>query len=362
MKILMLVNWKIEYCQTEPSDKQPPDYCAEGKPYWFFCHFSEQPQVDVIDISSWKWLEKFEKRGLHFYVVQALKALPKLKKYDLVLSHGMQSGVVISLCRRLFRTKAKHIVFDIGSFASASERGFALKLMQYASKSLDGLIYHTSSQIEYYKKFFPWLVKKSKFVRFGTDPVFFSPTRCRKSEEADTYILCIGYERRDKETLVSAYRRIRSDVKLRMVGAVCEEYEGVEGIEQIPPVSIRTLMDQIANALFCVLPLQSFNYSYGQMTLLQQMALEKAVIAARVPSFTDYVTDGKTALLYEPENVADLAEKMKILLEDKTLRDCLARSAREDLLRNCNEKIMAEEIEEFCREVLMLPPMTGDVP
>ena len=33
--------------------------------------------------------------------------------------------------------KAKHIVFDIGSFASASESGFSLKLMQFASKSLD---------------------------------------------------------------------------------------------------------------------------------------------------------------------------------------------------------------------------------
>ena len=30
MKILMLVNWKIEYCDARPSDKQPPDYYVYG--------------------------------------------------------------------------------------------------------------------------------------------------------------------------------------------------------------------------------------------------------------------------------------------------------------------------------------------
>lgn len=31
MKILMLVNWKIEYCKEKPADKQPPDYKVEGE-------------------------------------------------------------------------------------------------------------------------------------------------------------------------------------------------------------------------------------------------------------------------------------------------------------------------------------------
>lgn len=84
---------------------------------------------------------------------QALKAIPKLHKYDLIVSHGMQSAVVVCLYRRFFRGKEKHIVFDIGSFNSAAESGSALKLMQFASRSIDGLIYHTSAQHAYYEKF-----------------------------------------------------------------------------------------------------------------------------------------------------------------------------------------------------------------
>lgn len=347
MKILMLVNWKIQYCETKPVDKQPPDYCVEGEPYWFFRYFKEQPEVDVVDISSFSWLERFEKNKIRFYIWQTLKILPKLRKYDLILSHGMQSGVVLSLWRRLFKIKAKHIVFDIGSFNSAAESGFALKLMQFASKSIDGLIYHTSSQLDYYQKFFPWIVPKSKFIRFGTDTEFFDPTDLRISDDQNTYIICVGYAKRDWETLIRAYQKLDTDVKLRLVGYVEEKYQDIYGVEQIPFVPIRELINQISNARLAVLPLQSFNYSYGQMTLMQQMALGKCVIAARVPSLVDYVEDGKTALLYEPQNADDLARKLNMALENPGLCQSITRNGQHWLYECCNEKIMAVEIEDY---------------
>ena len=34
MKILMLVNWKVEYCDSPPEDRQPPDYVENGKKYF----------------------------------------------------------------------------------------------------------------------------------------------------------------------------------------------------------------------------------------------------------------------------------------------------------------------------------------
>ena len=349
MKILMLVNWKIEYCEARPRDKQPPDYYVQGEDYWFYRYFKDKPEVDVIDVGSVKWLESFEKKKLRFYGFQAMRAIPKLNKYDLIISHGMQSGIVISLWRRLFKSKAKHIVFDIGSFASASEKGIALKLMQFASKSIDGVIYHTSSQLEYYQKFFPWIVEKSKFIRFGTDLEFFNPADLQDCEDKDSYMICVGYSKRDWDTLVQAYQGIDTDVKLRLVGHVEEKFKGISGVEQIPFVPIKELINQIYNAKFCILPLESFNYSYGQMTLLQQMALGKCVIAARVPSLVDYVEDGKTAILYEPQNQDDLQDKMNALLCNKNTVSKISANAGEYLQRECNEVVMAEEIEKYIR-------------
>lgn len=171
-KVLMLVNWKVRFCAKKPADLQPPDYYVEEEPYWFYRYFKDDWDVDVIDVRSLPAIESFEKNKLRFYVLQTLRAIPRLGQYDLIVSHGMQSGVVLSLWRRLFMTKAKHVVFDIGSFASASERGAALKLMQIASKSIDGVIYHTSSQINYYREFSRGLLIKPNSSHLGPTLIF----------------------------------------------------------------------------------------------------------------------------------------------------------------------------------------------
>ncbi len=41
---------------------------------------------------------------------------------------------------------------------------------------------------------------------------------------------------------------------------------------------------------FSVIPLDDFNYSFGQLTLLQQMVLGIPVIAADVPALRDYIS------------------------------------------------------------------------
>ena len=354
MKVLMLVNWKVEYCDQVPADKQPPDYYVKGLPYWFFRYFQEQPEVDVVDIRSFPWLEKFEKNKIRFYIWQTLRILPKLHKYDLIISHGAQSGVVLSLWRRLFKTKAKHVLFDIGSFNSAAESGFALKLMRFASKSLDGVIYHTSSQLGYYEKFFPWIVEKSTFLRFGTDLEFFDPKELKKSDDHGEYMLCVGYSKRDWATLVQSYQTLDTDVALRLVGKVDPVWDGIPGVQQVPFVPVRELINQIYNAKFCVLPLEWFNYSYGQMTLMQQMALGKCVVAAKVPSLTDYVQDGKTAVLYAPKDARMLAQKLEMLLNQPEVRHSIALRGKHWLEETCNEKIMAQQIEQVLKRIYEL--------
>lgn len=362
MKILMLVNWKIEYADKVPADKQPPDYYIEGEDYWFFRYFKNRKdiQVDVVDIRSFQALENFEKNKIRFYVWQTLKILPKLKNYDLVLSHGMQSGIVLCLWRRLFgKGKYKHIVFDIGAFNSAKEEGRALRLMQFASKSLDGVIYHTAMQEEYYKKCHPWLLNKSKYIAFGTDAEFFENVGNLKDEIEDeqsknrvgkSYILSIGYNKRDWDTLIKAYEKLDTDAELHLLGNDSWKSDNPK-IKILPPVPVREMMEMIEGSLFGVLPLKWFNYSYGQMTLMQQMAMGKAVIVSEVPSVKDYVTHNVDACFYPPEDVDALAEEMKRLLEDGNRRGKIGQEAARTIKEKINEKIMAGKIETFVEDI-----------
>lgn len=347
MKILMLVNWKIEYCNSVPKSKQPPDYCIKGEDYWFYRYFKNKPNVDVIDISSFPALENFEKNKLHFYIHQGLKAVPRLDKYDLIVSHGMPSAVIVALWQHLFKKKVKHIVFDIGCFNSAAESGRIMKIMQYVSKSIDGIIYHTKCQKEYYEKYYPWLANKSEFIRFGTDLEFFDSGSLKKSNDYGKYIICIGASRRDWDTLIKAYKLLDTDIKLKIIGHTDEKYNGIKGVKQIPFIPVTDMINQIYNARLCVLPLESFNYSYGQMTFLQQMALGKCVIAANVPSLNGYAEDKKTAVFYEAKNENSLKDAVNFVLDNPEKETKIISNARDYLKNECNEKIMAEQIESF---------------
>lgn len=353
MKVLMLVNWKVKYTLDIPKDIQSPDYYTQNEKYWFFKYFKEDIDVDVIDISSNRIIELFEKKVLHFYIVQAFRAIKKMKKYDLIISHGMPSGILLALYRRIFGKKdKKHIIFDIGAFNSAKETGKILKLNQFASKSIDGIIYHESEQIEYYKKCFPWLVKKAKFIPFGTDIDYFEQDKndSQIDKYKDNYILSIGYNFRDNDTLIAAYKKANINYKLKIIGSV-KEYKEEDNIQYYPPIDKRTLNSQIQCARFCVLPLEYKNFSFGQMTLLQQMYYSKAVITANVPSVKDYVQDGKTAVLYKSQDIEDLKNKIE-LLKDEQKAKTIGEEAKKIVIDEFNERNMALEIEKFIKNII----------
>lgn len=355
MKILMLVNWIVRYCDEVPADKQPPDYYVkgDGANYWFHRYFEGEHTVDVIDISSFPALEKFEMNTLHFYIHQGLKAIPKLNDYDLVISHGMPSAVIVALWRRVFKSKkTKHIVFDIGCFNSAAESGKIMKMMQFASKSIDGIIYHSKCQKEYYEKYYPWLSDKSEFIRFGTDLDFFDPADLKVTPDNNKYILCVGASRRDWDTLIAAHQKLDTDLELRILGNINPDYEGIPGVKQIAHVPVREMINLIFNARLCVLPLKQYNFSYGQMTFLQQMALGKCVVSAAVNSLEGYAENGKTAMFYEPENIDDCANAISQVLSNPELEQSIQNNAKEYLAKECNESVMAREIEAFYNKIL----------
>jgi glycosyltransferase involved in cell wall biosynthesis len=68
-------------------------------------------------------------------------------------------------------------------------------------------------------------------------------------------------------------------------------------------------------------------------TILEAMALGKAVIASRVPGAAELVEDGVTGLLFEPGDAAALAAQMKKLHEDSALAARLGGAGREKYLR-----------------------------
>lgn len=350
MKILMLVNWKLNYLKKDNPAIQAPDKMVQGQPYWFFKYFLQQPEVDVVGINTHpNWLYQFEKNNLHFYLKQPLSMWGKCEKYDLIISHGSQSSLVLSILRQIKSSKkTRHLLIDIGCLNGGVEKGLSLELVKLASKKLDGIIYHALVQKGYYDRQLPSLKGQAFFVPFGTETDYYYPNPQVKEEP---FVLAYGAIKRDYETLIKAAFKL-PQIQFMIIGLNSLPFELPPNVKLIPFLPVQELRDYIWKSRFIALPLPVFNYAYGEMTLLQAMACQKAVVVTRTPSMVDYIEEGKTGFFVKPYDVEDMQRKIQILWEDKKIRQKLALGGLKSVQGKFNEKQMAKGIEEVIRKVM----------
>jgi len=340
--VIMLVNWDVYRKPSQTCFYQSPNIVLQSQQYWFFKYWPDQDvKVAVIDYSKFPVIHSIEKNLLRFYVVQTLKVFLKIKKYDLIISHGAQSAILLAFIRSVLGLKnPPHIIIDVGCLNGGRSRQPELLIFQFAMHSISGIIYHASSQKQHYDKYFHTLAKRSFFVNFGVDTDFFKPLNI----EQENYILSIGYKFRDWRTLISAYSQIKTNVILIIVGPKKLDFNLPKNIHIQSYVQINTLKELIGKAKFVVLPLTDLPYAHGQMTLLQSMAMGKAVIVTKVTSTDDYINDGEDALFVKLNDVEDMKNKIEFLLQNPDEVAKLGSNARKTIENKFTERHMAEGI------------------
>ena len=350
MKILLLINWKIKYCDEIPDGIQPSDYSCPKETFWFFKYFNEEPQVDVVDISAPEIIEKIENKvRFHFY--QTFKVLKQMNDYDLIFVHGSNSAMLLCALKRILHIKTPPILdVDISSFHQAYTSGIIHRLSQFSSKAFDYMVYHTSSQYDYYKDQFPWLVNKSKFIHVGVDYDYWKLKSYPEIKEKDSYIVCVGYRKRDWKTLLEAYDKAKIKEELYLIGNPNIKSENPK-VKVLPFIPIEELMTYIVNSRFSVIPLDDFNYSFAQLTLLQQMALGVPILAADVPAIRDYAKESKGVESYIPYSVENLREKLVgMSMKSETALAKMGEDNITAIKTTLSEQEMAKKIEMICEK------------
>jgi glycosyltransferase involved in cell wall biosynthesis len=92
-----------------------------------------------------------------------------------------------------------------------------------------------------------------------------------------------------------------------------------------------------------VLPLPDGWASWGQMTLLQAMALGKPVVVTDVRPVRDYIAEG--CVTVPPNDVHGLVEAASALWLDNSLRSRVGHAASQVVTEKFNERIMARRFE-----------------
>lgn len=280
-----------------------------------------------------------------------------MHRYDIVISHGAQSGLLLSLLRTLtLRRRPSHLIFDIGGMNGGRNKRIENLLISFALQSNPYIIVHSRIILENYRRTYKNLLSRTWYIPFGVDVDDFSAGRM--DEEGGQYVLSFGASKRDYPTLLEAWQYLDTDVRLRIIGRKGDPtHSNVEYIERI---SIGELRRQIINSLFVVIPLPVFNYSYGQMSFLQSMSLGKAVVVTETPSSVDYIKHGHGAVLVRPYDVENMRDTLARLLDDRELLAELSAKARPYVVENFSERKMAAAVFEVIQTILASTPNRSD--
>ncbi len=330
---------------------QAPDKYVSGSPYWFFKYFPKHTEVDIIDIGKKSWFRKIE-RKIKFYIEQPIRAFMHRNDYDIVISHGAQSGLVYELLTSFVKNKPRHLMFDIGGLNGARINGYETPLIRYALRKSPAIIVHSSRQLELYEKHYHNLVEKSTFVPFGADFDYFDEGLEINIKKR---VVAFGYAKRDSHTLCEAFSRVDDpEYELHIIGdtSLSEQYAHNAAINFHCKMPINDLMNFIKESAIVAIPLPEFLYSYGQMSFLQSMALRKAMIVTETTSSRDYISKVPGVKTVKPGDVEDMRNALQCMMQKDKGELLYHGLMNAEFVRNdFNEKLMSQRIYKFITKV-----------
>jgi glycosyltransferase involved in cell wall biosynthesis len=117
-------------------------------------------------------------------------------------------------------------------------------------------------------------------------------------------------------------------------------------IISLPPAEMPPLY---AAADLCVLPSKREGLPN---VALEAGAMERAIVATRIPGCVDVIIDGVTGILVSPDSVTELTVALQRLLEDEALRIQMGQAARARIEKNFTETSVSQKLEAEYRRLL----------
>ena len=289
------------------------DLSVKGKDVWFFRYLPDRSvDVDIIGcLASFSY-----KKRIPLVLLQIAAFLPSLRRYDAVISAGFLSGIVLSAARKLLKLrKPVHIILDTRAVGVVGPgKPLATRIARWLLQPVDGVVCFSRNHQEL------WETQLGFRQKAAFSPWPMVQDLRQVSVTAGDYIFSGGSTRRDWRTLISAVENIASSVTIVAGKDSATGKYGLEGIE-IPrnvrvlrSVPRETYSELLSGSRFVVIPVHEVATDVGWDTLSQSMTLGKAVVTTAIPPLVDYVTDGETAILVPPNDVARLREKVLFLL------------------------------------------------
>jgi glycosyltransferase involved in cell wall biosynthesis len=297
-----------------------------------------------------------------FYLRRGLQ-LHREKRFDVIMTYGTNipgiAGVILK-----WLTGARLIVeipgvpenafrFDVPNPGKhlKLKRLLADVLLNFVGAAADCLRLFYPGQLQDYRR-----LKKKKSVAFHG----FVPVRLIESNSTgQNSVLSVGFPWHTKgmDLLIRAFVSIASrfpECKLRLMGYFPDRSEldrlacGCQQIEFVKPGPYEAALKTISDC--SVFVLASRTESMGRV-LLEAMAARKPVIASAVGGIPHYIRDNDNGLLFQSQNVEDLAAKLAAVLSSAELRTRLADRGYQRVMAEYDEHTFVRSFQRMLQAV-----------
>ena len=254
-----------------------------------------------------KFLEFFDKvfRKLtnlpfYFHLILSKSNLSKIKNAELVISTNDRLAISVLpmiIFSKIRLTKKKFIVIVMGLFSKKRDRKiiyFLQKItLKFIIKKINYLIFLGKGEYQLASNMFPMFKDKFKFIPFGINLNFWTPSKNYDSKKND-YILFVGNDgNRDFDKVIEIGNTLK-DIKIKIITSQeisnqinNENVEVIYGSWHNSALTDQDLKRYYENAILTFIPLKETFQPSGQSVALQSMSLGIPVVITETKGFWD---------------------------------------------------------------------------
>ncbi len=271
----------------------------------------------------------------------AMHGFLKADAYDCVFSNGENVGIPLAMLFKLRRSRPGHVL--IGHRLTPRKKAPFLRALH---SQMDAIFVYATTQKQYGEKVLAIPPAKLHLIPFHSDSRFYQPT---SEVQIGRRICSAGLELRDYPTLIEAVNGLDVEVCLAAASPWSKRKNETED-RQLPPnvtarpYSYRELRDLYASSKLVVVPLYDNDFQAGVTTMLEGMAMGKAVIVSKAEGQTDVIEDNVNGLYVPPGDAPALRSAIVHLLEHPEEAARLGRAARKTIESNMSLALWVDRV------------------
>lgn len=258
----------------------------------------------------------------------AVLAATRRREFDVIFSNG--ENVSIPLAALLVRDRCRPGHVLIGHRISARKKRPFFRALH---RAMDAIFLYAGTQHAYALKTLGIPAAKLHLIPFHADHRFYRPM----DRPVKNMICSAGLEWRDYPTLIDAVAGLDVEVKLAAASPWSKHKDETSKRELPSNVTARRyeygeLRELYAASRFVVVPLYDNDFQAGVTTILEAMAMGKAVIATRTAGQRDVIRDGENGIYVPPGDREAMRTAIIRLLERPAEADRIGQNARQTIV------------------------------